>query len=206
MPAPGWDRIRDYYEHFVVWSNREPWLTIRRILWIVTSGWWLASSYIVAACGMVLSIVFCPFAPQAFRFAMLSFDIVTLEVYTEGRNLQGDRRHWTRDPLSPFCIAANITWLVLFGWPLTLGHLTAALAQALTIIGIPTAVVSLTLARFALWPFGQSIRRRSLPTTVEELRQGREHRSIPSLQASHSSARMELLYQDDPLCGTDELA
>ena len=70
MACCSWEYIFDKYEHFVVWSNREPWLTIRRILWIVTSGWWLASSYVAAACGMVLSIVFCPFAPQAFRLAM----------------------------------------------------------------------------------------------------------------------------------------
>ena len=35
--------------------------------------------------------------------------------------------------------------------------------------GIPTALTSLQLAVFALWPFGQEIRPRFLPTTLEEL-------------------------------------
>ena len=73
-------------------------------------------------------------------------------------------------------------------------HLTAALAQALTVIGelrgvfmhcaalrsaplhtalafcapagIGTALTQLQLALFALWPFGRTLRYRQLPTTV----------------------------------------
>ncbi len=36
------------------------------------------------------------------------------------------------------------------GWGLALGHLTAAMVQAATIVGIPTAVTSVELAAFAL--------------------------------------------------------
>ena len=64
-----WDNIVSSYETFSVFLNREPWLTIRRILWVVTAGWVLATSYVVAALGMILSIVFIPFAPTALRFA-----------------------------------------------------------------------------------------------------------------------------------------
>ncbi len=64
-----WDSIVNSYETFAVFLNREPWLTIRRILWVVTAGWVLATSYVVAALGMILSIVFIPFAPTALRFA-----------------------------------------------------------------------------------------------------------------------------------------
>lgn len=45
--------------------------------------------------------------------------------------------------------------LIFFGWPLFLGHVAAALVQIPTIIGIPTAVTSVQMAVFALWPFGQ---------------------------------------------------
>ena len=45
--------------------------------------------------------------------------------------------------------------LIFFGWPLFLGHVASALVQIPTIIGIPTAVTQLQMAKFALWPFGQ---------------------------------------------------
>ena len=140
-------------------------------------------------------------------------------------------------------VSLNQVVLVYAGWTLALGHLTAALVQAATIIGIPTAVTSVELAVFALcalchilwcrtcmplvqacgstdgaeallgpgaddmpwlhnteavwhplvwhgilklccadcvcrWPFGQGIRKRFLPTTVEELHAEREHRTL----------------------------
>ena len=64
-----WDSIVSSYETFAVFLNREPWLSIRRVLWVVTAGWVLATSYVVAAFGMIFSIVFIPFAPTALRFA-----------------------------------------------------------------------------------------------------------------------------------------
>jgi Inner membrane component domain len=48
--------------------------------------------------------------------------------------------------------------LIFFGWPLFLGHVASALVQIPTIIGIPTAVTQLQMAKFALWPFGQGDR------------------------------------------------
>ncbi len=64
-----YESIVSSYETFSVFLNREPWLTIRRVLWIVSAGWVLATTYVLAALGMVLSIVFIPFAPTALRFA-----------------------------------------------------------------------------------------------------------------------------------------
>jgi uncharacterized membrane protein YccF (DUF307 family) len=48
-------------------------------------------------------------------------------------------------------------WAGLFGWSITVGFVLAALIQCLTIIGIPTALVLLELAKFALLPFGSHI-------------------------------------------------
>ena len=51
-----YESIVSSYETFAVFLNREPWLTIRRVLWIVSAGWVLATTYVLAAVGMVLSI------------------------------------------------------------------------------------------------------------------------------------------------------
>lgn len=54
------------------------------------------------------------------------------------------------NPLHPYCIAGNVAWLLFFGWGLALAHVAAALVQALTIIGLPTALTQLQLAAFVL--------------------------------------------------------
>lgn len=54
------------------------------------------------------------------------------------------------NPLHPYCIAGNVAWLVLFGWGLALAHVAAALVQAATVIGLPTALTQLQLAMFVL--------------------------------------------------------
>lgn len=46
--------------------------------------------------------------------------------------------------------AANIVWLIIFGWAAALGHLFAAIIQACTIVGIGTAITNLQLMVFAL--------------------------------------------------------
>ncbi len=51
----------------------------------------------------------------------------------------------------------NIVWFVVAGWWLALGHLVAAVAFAVTIIGIPFAWAHLKLAGLALWPIGKVI-------------------------------------------------
>jgi uncharacterized membrane protein YccF (DUF307 family) len=54
-------------------------------------------------------------------------------------------------------LIGNILWLVLAGWWLALGHLMAAVMNAVTIIGLPFAWAHLKLAGFALWPVGRTI-------------------------------------------------
>ena len=48
-------------------------------------------------------------------------------------------------------------WIVLAGWWLALLHLTTAVAQAITIIGIPLAVANLKLIPVSLVPYGKQI-------------------------------------------------
>lgn len=54
------------------------------------------------------------------------------------------------NPAHPYTICANGVWCVLFGWQMALAHLTAALFQALTVIGLGTALTNVQLAQFAM--------------------------------------------------------
>lgn len=62
----------------------------------------------------------------------------------------------------------NIVWFVLFGWWLCIMHITAGIAQCLTIIGIPVGVANFKIAAIALWPVGRRV------VSVETARAARE--------------------------------
>jgi uncharacterized membrane protein YccF (DUF307 family) len=57
----------------------------------------------------------------------------------------------------PLGVIANIIWLVILGIPLAIGHLAAALACAVTIIGLPFAWQHIKLAQISLWPVGTEV-------------------------------------------------
>jgi uncharacterized membrane protein YccF (DUF307 family) len=73
------------------------------------------------------------------------------------RAVDRDRLYGEGLGTGPLGFLANIIWFVLAGWWLALGHLVAALALAITVIGIPFAWAHLKLAGYALWPVGRAV-------------------------------------------------
>jgi uncharacterized membrane protein YccF (DUF307 family) len=122
------------------------------ILWIVFGGLGMAVGWLIAAVLMAITIIGLPWARAAFNIAaytLLPFGqrAVDREAVT-GRGDIGT---------GVFGLLGNIIWLVLAGWWLAIGHLIAALALAITIVGIPFAWAHLKLAGIALWPIGKVI-------------------------------------------------
>lgn len=54
-------------------------------------------------------------------------------------------------------VILNVLWLVLSGFWLFLGYVSAGVVMCITIIGIPFGIQSFKLAGFALWPFGRVV-------------------------------------------------
>ncbi|MGI9162787.1 MAG: YccF domain-containing protein [Mycobacterium sp.] len=54
-------------------------------------------------------------------------------------------------------LVLNIIWLLFGGLWLALGYLLAALVCFVLIVTIPFGFASLRIARYALWPFGQTV-------------------------------------------------
>jgi uncharacterized membrane protein YccF (DUF307 family) len=122
------------------------------ILWIVFGGLGMAVGWLIAAVVMAITIIGLPWARAAFNIAaytLLPFGqrAVDREAVT-GRGDIGT---------GVFGLIGNVIWLVLAGWWLAVGHLLAALALAITIVGIPFAWAHLKLAGIALWPIGKVI-------------------------------------------------
>lgn len=125
------------------------------ILWIVFGGAQLALGWWLAALLMAISIVGLPWAAAAFRIGL--YCLWPFDTEQAGRlSVTG------RPDLGTGGIGAlgNIIWFLLAGWWLAIGHVLAAIAQAITIIGIPFAYAHLKLAGAALFPIGKVVRRK----------------------------------------------
>ena len=124
---------------------------ILNVLWLVFGGFVSGVAWLFGGLLLALTIVGLPWAFAAWRIAAYSF-------WPFGREIV-----W-RDPdpadLGQGCLGVglNVIWLVLAGWWIALAHLTIAVAEFVSIIGIPFALKDLELAKLALAPIGRTIR------------------------------------------------
>lgn len=51
----------------------------------------------------------------------------------------------------------NIVWFLVAGLWLAIGHMTTAIAQAVTIIGIPLAIANIKMIPVTCFPFGKAV-------------------------------------------------
>jgi len=118
--------------------------TLLNIIWFLFGGLWLALGYALAGVIFCIFIVTIPLGVASFRMA--------------GYTLWPFGRAVVATPGAGAGSAVmNVIWLLLAGWWLALGHLTTAVAQAITIIGIPLAIANLKLIPVSLFPFGKEI-------------------------------------------------
>ncbi len=121
----------------------------------------MALAYALAGLISLVLIITIPFGVQAFKLASFA-------LWPFGRVMVA--RPGASAGLSAI---GNIIWILFGGIWLALGHLLAALVNAITIIGIPFAVAHLKLAGAALTPFGNTVvsidqaRVQGLPVSVE---------------------------------------
>jgi uncharacterized membrane protein YccF (DUF307 family) len=114
------------------------------VIWLVFGGLWLALGYLLAALVSFLLIVTIPFG-----FASLRIAAYTLWPF--GRRIVDKPNAGTPT------LVGNIVWVLLFGIWLAIGHLTTAIAMALTFVGIPLALANLKLIPVSLMPLGKEI-------------------------------------------------
>ncbi|MEV6349249.1 YccF domain-containing protein [Actinoplanes sp. NPDC051851] len=118
---------------------------ILNVLWFIFgSGFLLAIGYGVAALICFALVVTIPFGVAAMRLAIYS-------LWPFGRTVVSRQDAGVASGL------ANVLWVVLFGWWIALGHLTAGIAQCVTIIGIPFGIANFKLVPVAFWPLGRDI-------------------------------------------------
>ena len=124
---------------------------VANVLWLILSGLWMALAYSIAGLIMFVTIIGIPFGIQAFKLAGFS-------LWPFGRVMV------RRSGPGAGSLIGNILWFIFAGLWLALGHLVSAFLFAITIIGLPFAVVSIRLAEAVLMPFGREV------VTLEEAR------------------------------------
>ncbi len=125
---------------------------ILNVLWFITGGVVAGLAWCLAGIIMAITIIGLPWARSCFMLARFTFwpfgyDIVSRE------KLYGEHDLGT----GAFGTIGNIVWFVLAGWWLALMHISAAIAYAVTIIGIPFAWQHVKLAVASLFPVGKSV-------------------------------------------------
>ncbi len=115
------------------------------VVWLVFGGLFLALGYALAGLICFVLVITIPFGIAAFRMANYA-------LWPFGREL-------VRRPSAGAASAAgNVVWFIVAGWWLALGHITTAIAQFVSIVGIPLGVANVKLVPVSLVPLGHEIR------------------------------------------------
>lgn len=118
--------------------------TLLNIIWVLFGGIWLFLAYVFFGVVACLFIVTIPAGVACFRiagYALWPFGRDVVEVPGAGS----------------MSAMANIVWFLVAGVWLAVGHVATALAQAVTIVGIPVALANLKLIPVTCFPFGKEI-------------------------------------------------
>ncbi len=122
------------------------------LVWLVLGGFLMGLAWFLVGIVAAISIVGLPWAKACFTIGGFSLWPFGREAVNRA-SLTGFEDLGT----GPLGLLGNLIWLVLFGWWLAVGHIAAAVACAVTIIGIPFAIQHLKLAVISLMPIGMEV-------------------------------------------------
>ena len=118
--------------------------TVLNVVWLVLAGFWLALGYLLAAILLAITIIGLPFAKQSLklsRYALWPFGRALVPKPTAGVG----------------SAVGNVIWFIVAGWWLALGHIVTAVAQFVTLIGIPLGLANIKLVPVSIMPLGHEI-------------------------------------------------
>ena len=118
---------------------------VLNVLWLVFGGLLIALGYAIAGVVCCILIVTIPFGIASFRMANYA-------LWPFGRELV------QKPTAGAGSLIGNIIWVVVAGWWLALGHITTAIAQFVSLIGIPLGLANVKLVPVSLFPLGHEIR------------------------------------------------
>ena len=118
--------------------------TLLNIIWFVFGGLWLALGYALAGVVFCVLIITIPLGVASFRMARYA-------PWPFGRAVV------PKAGAGAGAVILNVVWILLAGWWLAIVHVVTAIAQAITIVGIPLALANLKMVPISLVPYGKQI-------------------------------------------------
>jgi uncharacterized membrane protein YccF (DUF307 family) len=118
--------------------------TLLNVIWLIFGGLWLALGYVMAGIVACIFIITIPFGIASFRMAAFA-------LWPFGRTVISKPHAGLGSGVG------NVIWFLVAGVWLAVGHVTTAIAQAVTIIGIPLAIANLKMIPVTCFPFGKEV-------------------------------------------------
>lgn len=118
--------------------------TLLNIIWFLFGGVWLWLGY------MFFGIIACIFI-VTIPAGIASFRIASYVLWPFGKRVVDMPNAGAGSALM------NIVWFFVAGLWLALGHIMTALAQSITIIGIPVAIANIKMIPITCFPFGKMV-------------------------------------------------
>ncbi|MGI5952190.1 MAG: YccF domain-containing protein [Brooklawnia sp.] len=118
--------------------------TLLNVLWLLLGGIWLAAGYFIAGLIACLLIITIPAGVASFkmaRYVLWPFGTLVVKKPTAGTG----------------STLMNLVWFLTVGWLLVVLHIVTAATQAITIVGIANAVVSIMMIPVTAFPFGKEL-------------------------------------------------
>jgi uncharacterized membrane protein YccF (DUF307 family) len=125
---------------------------IGNVLWFILGGLWMGLGWWLAGLICAVTIVGIPWAKSCFvigQFAFLPFGKEAIS--------RAERNGVDDVGTGALGMIGNVLWFLFAGIWLAIGHMVAACACFITIIGIPFGIQHLKLAVLALAPVGKTI-------------------------------------------------
>lgn len=124
---------------------------ILNILWFILGGWLSGLLWLLGGAILALTVVGLPYTMAAWRIAGFSFWPFGKEVVSRESLGMSDAG------TGGVGVVLNVIWFIFAGWYIALSHLLIAVAEFVSIIGIPFALKDLQLAILALAPVGKTV-------------------------------------------------
>jgi uncharacterized membrane protein YccF (DUF307 family) len=125
---------------------------IGNLLWFILGGVWMGLAWWIAGLLAYLSVVGIPWGRACFVIGQFTF-------FPFGKEAISRKELTQKDDIGTgsLGILGNIIWFIFAGVWLAIGHVSSALVNFITIIGIPFGIQHLKLAGIALAPIGKTV-------------------------------------------------
>jgi uncharacterized membrane protein YccF (DUF307 family) len=126
--------------------------TIGNLLWFILGGVWMGIAWWIAGALAYVSIVGIPWGKACFVIGKFTF-------FPFGKEAISRKELKQKDDIGTGTLGTigNVIWFILAGIWLAIGHVSSALLNFVTVIGIPFGIQHLKLAGIALVPIGKAV-------------------------------------------------